>query len=96
MRMDDLRRKDVINLFNGGYMGRAADLEFDPDTSQMKGIIIYGRLRWFGLLGREDDINIRWEDIEVIGDDSILVRYRQYGGKGRLPEPSREEEQNTT
>ena len=92
MRMDDLRRKDVINLFNGGYMGRAADLEFDPDSSQMKGIIIYGRLRWFGLLGR--DITIRWEDIEVIGDDSILVRYRQYGGKGRLPEPNREEEQN--
>lgn len=91
MRMDDLRRKDVINLFNGGYMGHVADLDFDPDSSQMKGLIIYGRLRWFGLLGREDDVVIRWEDVEVIGDDSILVRYRQYGGKGRRPEPKREE-----
>ena len=87
MRMEDLRRKDVINLYTGGYMGRVTDLDFDPDSSQMKWLIIYGRLRLFGLLGREDDIVIRWEDVEVIGDDSILVRYRQYGGKGRRPLP---------
>ena len=91
MRMDDLRRKDVINLYNGGYMGRVTDLDFDPDSSQMKGLIIYGRLRLFGLLGREDDIVIRWEDVEVIGDDSILVRYRQYGGKGRRSSPRQQD-----
>lgn len=79
MRMDDLRRKDVINILSGSYMGRVSDLEFDPDTAQLRGLIIYGRLRLFGLLGREDDSIIRWEDVEVIGDDSILVRYRQYG-----------------
>ena len=91
MRMEDLRRKDVINVYNGGYLGHITDLDFDPEGAVMRGLIIYGRLRWFGLLGREDDIVIHWEDIEVIGDDSILVRYRQYGSKGRRPEPLRRE-----
>ena len=89
MRMEDLRRKDVINLYNGGYLGRICDLEFDPDDASLKELIIYGRLRWFGLLGREDDIVIRWQDVEVIGDDSILVRFRQYGSRTRRAEAPR-------
>ena len=83
MRMEELRRKDVINLYNGGYLGKIADADFNPDNASLQGLVIYGRLRWFGLLGREDDLLIRWEDIEVIGDDSILVRYRQYGSRDR-------------
>ena len=37
----------------------------------------------FGLLGREDDCIIDWGDIEVIGEDSILVNcnsHRQSAG----------------
>ncbi len=83
MRMEELRRKDVINMYNGGYLGRVGDLEFDMDRADMTDLVIYGRLRWFGLLGREDDIVIRWEDIEVIGEDSILVRYRQHSSRNR-------------
>lgn len=32
----------------------------------------------FGLLGREDDIIIKWQDIEVIGDETILVCYNDF------------------
>ncbi len=83
MRMEELRRKDVINMYNGGYLGRVGDLEFDMDRADMTDLVIYGRLRWFGLLGRDDDIVIKWEDIEVIGEDSILVRYRQHSSRNR-------------
>ena len=39
-----------------------------------KAIVIRGRYRLFGLLGREEDTVIPWEDIQVIGEDTILVR----------------------
>ena len=91
MRVEELRRKEVINLYNGSYLGRVADVEIDLDSAGMTELVIYGRLRWFGLLGREDDVIIRWEDIEVIGEDSILVRFRDPRSRGRrppsLPEP---------
>ena len=34
-------------------------------------IIVTAKL--FGLLGREDDFTVCWSDIEIIGEDAILV-----------------------
>ena len=42
------------------------DVEIDTVTARVLSLVIYGRLRFFGLLGREDDIIIKWQDIEVI------------------------------
>lgn len=56
-------------------LGSVCDLEIDMTTARVAALVIYGKLRWFGLFGREDDIVIRWEDIQVIGDDTILVNY---------------------
>ena len=35
---------------------------------------MYGRLKLFGLLGREEDITIPWKEIEKVGEDVLLVR----------------------
>ena len=37
-------------------------------------LVIRGRPRLLGLLGREADIQVNWADILVIGDDAILIR----------------------
>ena len=73
-RLTDLRDKDVINVKDGTRLGGVDDVELDTATARILAVIIYGRLRWFGLLGREEDRVIRWNDIEVIGEDTILVR----------------------
>lgn len=83
VRVEDLRRKDVVNLYNGSYLGRVSDIEVDTQTATVTEIIIYGRLRWLGLLGREDDIIINWSEIDVIGEDSVLVKYRPSGYRSR-------------
>ncbi|MFU0833263.1 MAG: YlmC/YmxH family sporulation protein [Oscillospiraceae bacterium] len=77
-RMIDLRRKEVINIKDGMRLGSVNDIEFDTTNARVTAIVIYGRLRFFGLFGREDDIVIRWQDIQVIGDDTILVSYNNY------------------
>ncbi|MVB11497.1 PRC-barrel domain protein [Caprobacter fermentans] len=77
-RMFDMRRKEVINIKDGMRLGSVSDIEFDTTNARVVAVVIYGRLRLFGLLGREDDIVIRWQDIQVIGDDTILVSYNNY------------------
>lgn len=72
-RIVDLRNKDVINIRDGTRLGYVGDVEVDTVTARLVAIVIYGRLRFFGLLGREDDCVIDWSSIEVIGEDTVLV-----------------------
>ncbi len=74
-RISDLRSKFVINVRNGAKLGYVSDVELDTVTATASALVIKGRLRMLGLLGREDDIVIRWDDIEVIGEDTILVNH---------------------
>lgn len=74
-RVVDMRNKEVINVKTGVRLGCVSDVEIDTKDAKLLAIVIYGRLRWCGLLGREDDIIIRWEDIEIIGEDTILVKH---------------------
>lgn len=69
----DLRCKEVINAKNGCRLGPVSDVEIDTCSGSIVSIIIWGRGKCFGLFGREEDIKICWKDIEVIGDDTILV-----------------------
>ena len=72
-RLEELCRKDVINVKDGCRLGYICDFEIDPAGGQICSLIIYGRSKCFGLFGREDDIIIPWCDIQTIGDDTILV-----------------------
>jgi YlmC/YmxH family sporulation protein len=79
----DLRRKEVINVRDGLRIGFVSDVEVDLCNARLVAIIIYGKLKFFGLLGREEDIIIRWEYVEVIGKDTILVNFYQTKEKHR-------------
>lgn len=74
-RVQDLKYKDVVSVSDGTRLGCVCDVEVDTCTAKICAIVIYGRLRCFGLLGREDDIIINWCDIRLIGEDTILVNY---------------------
>ena len=74
-RVVDMRNKEVINVKTGVRLGCVSDVEIDTKDARLIAIVIYGRLRWCGLLGRDDDIIIRWEDVEIIGEDTILVKH---------------------
>ncbi len=69
----ELCERDVINVITGERMGKVDDISFDETTACMTGVILYGRLRLFGLLGREEDLMIPWSRIEKIGTDVLLV-----------------------
>lgn len=77
----DLRRKEVINIKNGLRIGFVSDVDIDLCNAKIVSIIIYGKLKLFGLLGRYDDIIIKWEDVSVVGEDTILVNFSQTNEK---------------
>ena len=71
--LSQLRNKEVINSRNGCRIGYVDDLEVNTRDARVCALIIYGRLKLFGLLGRKDDCVISWDRIELIGEDTILV-----------------------
>ena len=79
-----LRNKEVVNIKSGEKIGYADDLELDTAEGRVISIIIYGRSRALGLMGRDDDVVIRCCDIRLIGEDTILVDI------GDVTKPSKE------
>ncbi len=75
-RITDMHDKEVINISDGTRLGFVDDLEVDTCTAQITALVICGRSRLFGLLGKEPDVVIQWKDIEVIGDETILVNFK--------------------
>lgn len=72
-RLSDLKSKEVIETKSGVIIGRIDDVEINMEDSSVESMIVYGRPRLFGILGREDDIVISYEDIDLIGKDTVLV-----------------------
>lgn len=80
-RMGDLRDKEVINMRDGSRLGFVCDVEIDPKTASLTAVVVYGRLRLLGLLGREPDLVIPWGDIALIGGDTVLVNFAPPPGR---------------
>lgn len=73
IRIEDFRRKQVVSLKNGAVLGVVADVELNTESGKIDAVIIPGRSRFFGILGRDEDIVISWEEIDVIGNETVLV-----------------------
>ena len=73
----ELRKKEVINIRNGLRLGFVRDVEIDLCNARIVSIIIHGKLKFFGLFGRHQDIVIKWENVDVVGEDTILVNFFQ-------------------
>ena len=72
-RIAELQYKEVVDIANGTRYGYIGDLEINAERGTVESIIIYGRPRLWGLLGREADTVFPWSAIKRIGADLILV-----------------------
>ena len=62
----ELRKKEVINIRNGLRLGFVSDVEIDLCNARIVSIIIYGKLKFFGIFGRHQDIVIKWEIVNIM------------------------------
>lgn len=73
--MKSLSKKEVIDVDKGeklGVLGRA-DLIIDPESGEILSLVIMNHgLIGFGSSKRE--LTIEWNQIQTIGDDTILIK----------------------
>ena len=70
---EELCRKEVIDISTGERLGFIDDIELDIQSGIVKSLIIYGGVRFFGFIGKEEDSVIACSEIKVVGDDVVLV-----------------------
>ena len=72
-RITNMHDKEVINVCDGSRLGCVDDVEIDTCSAQLCAIVIHGRPKAMGLMGHEEDLVIPWKQIEIIGEETILV-----------------------
>lgn len=72
-RIDELKNKQVVCVKDGFVLGFVSDIEIDTSNGALTSIVIFGKTKFLGLFGKEDDITIPWEEIVVIGPETVLV-----------------------
>ena len=72
-RIDELRNRQVVCVKDGCVLGYVSDIELDSENGRLTALVIYGRPKLMGLFGHETDIVVPWEEIKVIGQETILV-----------------------
>ena len=72
MRLSDLQNKTVINLIDGKNIGNIIDLSVD-ESGKATGLIVEKHRFIISLFTSKKEITIKWEQIEKIGEDVILV-----------------------
>ena len=72
-RIIEMRNREVICLKDGSRLGVVCDVEIDTCTGKLASVVIYGKPKLWGLMGKEADMVIPWEEIQVFGEETILV-----------------------
>ena len=72
-RISDMRSKEVINITDGERLGVIYDVLFSAETGRITAVILPGGSKLLGLLGRDEDVMIPWENIRRVSNDVVLV-----------------------
>lgn len=73
MRLSDLQRKDVVNIVDGTKIGNIIDITIN-DAGAMSSLIVEKSKFIISYFTSQSEIEIKWNQIEKIGEDVILVR----------------------
>ncbi|MBD5119326.1 MAG: YlmC/YmxH family sporulation protein [Clostridiales bacterium] len=82
-RIADLQYKEVIDIADGTRYGFVGDIELDPEHGAIESVVVKGRPRLLGLLGREPDAVFPWSAVKRFGEDIILVDGRAQARRER-------------
>lgn len=74
-RISDMRRKEVINIYDGRRFGFVCDVEFSVETGRIEALVVPSEAKLLGLMGKPGGISVPWEAVKKIGDDIILVDF---------------------
>ena len=76
MRLSELQNKNLVNVSNGKNIGNIIDVNIDYQSGNIKSFIIESKGRILKFLNKDNDMEVKWNDIQKIGEDVILVNMR--------------------
>ena len=77
VRISEFQIKDVVNVADGKKLGNISDIEINLISGKIDAIVISGTGKILGFFGKDEDVVIPWKNIIKIGEDVILVRYKE-------------------
>lgn len=72
MRLSELQNKDVVNVLDGKKIGNIIDVSID-NTGKTTGLIVEKYKFLVSMFSNSKEVEIKWGQIEKIGEDVILV-----------------------
>lgn len=75
MRLSDLQSKDVVDIIDGKKIGNIIDININLE-GKMESLIVEKSKFLISMFSNKDEIEVKWNQIEKIGEDVILVRLK--------------------
>lgn len=72
MRLSDLQDKTIINYIDGKNLGNIIDINLD-EKGKCIGLVVEKRRFFLSLFSSKKELIVKWDQIEKIGEDVILV-----------------------
>ena len=76
MRLSELQNKNLVNVSNGKNIGNIIDVNIDYQSGNIRSFIIESKGSILTFLNKDNDMEVKWNDIQKIGEDVILVNMR--------------------
>ena len=73
MRLSDLQNKYIVNVNDGKNIGNIIDVKIDEENGSIISLVIEPNRTFFSFNKGKIDTEIKWNSIEKIGEDVILV-----------------------
>lgn len=89
VRISDFQIKDVVSISDGRRLGNVTDIDINLDNGKIESIVVGGTGKLLSFFSKEEELVIPWNNIVKIGEDVILVRFKEqnYMGQQQLQEP---------
>ena len=72
MRLSELQNKNIINITDGKMIGNIIDIDIDKN-GYSSGIIVEKTKFFISRFSSSGEFIVKWDQIEKIGEDVILV-----------------------
>ncbi len=74
MRLSELQEKDIINMSNGKNLGKIIDVTVEE--GKIYNFVIEPKRFFFSFFRHYDEVLIKWDEINTIGEDVILIKFK--------------------
>ena len=68
---DNLREKEVVNIYDGKKLGHVIDIIFERQSGKVTGVVVPGIKKF---MKKSEDIFVPIENLKKIGEDVLLIR----------------------